>query len=174
MNEFNKYITQWQLTPDGDPLITPGSKLLPVHYKGMPAMLKIVIATEVLYGAHLMLWWNGQGAANILAFDDHAYLMERAAGNNSLVTMAKQNQDDEASRIICSVVTQLHAQRNKPPPTTLVPLSNWFQALDFAAAQQGDIAGHTPSLAQPERFVTTGSRRSGPSAGSTRGTGVPR
>jgi hypothetical protein len=28
---FGKYLTQWRLVPDGDPIITPGSRLLPVR-----------------------------------------------------------------------------------------------------------------------------------------------
>ena len=36
--------------------------------------------------------------------------MERAIGNRSLVSMTKTGQDDEASKIICEVVTRLHAK----------------------------------------------------------------
>lgn len=139
INEFNKYIMRWGLILDGEPLVTPSSKLLPVRYKKMPAMLKIARTAEEQNGGDLMLWWNGQGAASILAHDQNALLMERAMGENSLVKMVGRHQDDEASRIICSVATKLHAPKNKPLPPTLVPLSSWFRALQPAAFRHGGV-----------------------------------
>ena len=42
---FGKYLTRWRLLPDGDPIFTPGSRLLPVRMDGTgtPAMLKIAM-----------------------------------------------------------------------------------------------------------------------------------
>jgi streptomycin 6-kinase len=38
---FDDALAKWHLIPDGEPIVTPGSQLLPVIYKGLPAMLKI-------------------------------------------------------------------------------------------------------------------------------------
>ena len=134
MHEFEKFINRWKLTPDGEPLTTSTSRLLPVRYKNMPAMLKIAKAPEEQASGQLMLWWDGEGAARILTHDhdNYAILIERATGTRSLARMAKKEQDDEATRIICKVVNTLHVPKNKPLPPTLVPLSIWFKSLESA------------------------------------------
>jgi streptomycin 6-kinase len=133
---FEKYLERWQLAPDGDPIITRGSRLLPVRVGGVPAMLKIALDAEEKFGGALMSWWGGEGAARVFAHEEDALLMERAEGLSSLLDMALTGRDDEASRIICNVVAQLHAPRLRPPPA-LVPLSEWFQALRLAAVKYG-------------------------------------
>jgi streptomycin 6-kinase len=135
---FNDYLERWQLTPDGEPIFTPTSKLLPVRSDGVPAMLKIAVHHEERLGGRLMNWWNGQGAARILAYAADAILMERAEGGMSLADLARGGRDDEASRILCAVLTQLHAPRGRPPPG-LVPLARWFEALEPAAEALGGI-----------------------------------
>jgi streptomycin 6-kinase len=78
MNEFKKYLKYWNLISDGEPIITNYSKLLPVRYNNRLAMLKIALSSEECTGGELMIWWNGQGAAQILAHKDSAFLMERS------------------------------------------------------------------------------------------------
>jgi streptomycin 6-kinase len=133
---FEKYLERWQLTPDGDPIVTRGSRLLPVRAGSVPAMLKIALDAEERFGGALMSWWGGEGAARVFAHEEDALLMERAEGTCSLLDMALTGQDDEASRIICNVVARLHAPRLSPPPV-LVPLAEWFQALPLAAVKYG-------------------------------------
>ncbi|MBO0860121.1 MAG: 3'-kinase [Chloracidobacterium sp.] len=132
---FNNYLTLWGLTPDGDQIITQNSRLLPVRCGGAPAMLKIALEEEERRGAALMVWWNGEGAARVLAHDHDALLMERAIGADSLVEMARNGHDDQASRILCEVAAKLHAPKDYPPPSTLMPLSHWFEALDRAVSR---------------------------------------
>ncbi len=139
MHEFKKHLHLWDLSPDGNPFVTHTSKLLPVRYKNTPAMLKIATTSEESAGGQLMVWWKGEGAARVLAHESNALLMERAVGEKSLTNMAKNYQDDEASRIICDVVAKLHANKKKPLLPSLVPLSEWFSALEVAATQQGGI-----------------------------------
>jgi streptomycin 6-kinase len=64
--------------------------------------------------------------------------MERAQAGMSLADLTRGGRDDEASRIICSVLDQLHASRNRPLPE-LVPLTRWFEALYLAADALGGI-----------------------------------
>jgi streptomycin 6-kinase len=137
---FDRHLTRWDLTPDGEPMITHSSDLLPVRRAGVPAMLKIAREAEEKWGL-LMIWWAGDGAARVLAHEGDALLMERAIGEASLIDMARNGGDDEASRIICAVANRLHAIRSKPPPQ-LIPLSRWFQALEPAAARHGGILNH--------------------------------
>jgi streptomycin 6-kinase len=82
-------ISRWELTPDGTAIQTHCSRLLPVRHRGRPAMLKIAFEAEEKAGHVLMRWWDGQGAARVLAHDDQALLLERAEGSRSLGAMAR-------------------------------------------------------------------------------------
>src|ERR1700754_618437 len=77
---FDAYLARWHLTPDGAPIKTHSSHLLPVRSAGVPAMLKIALEAEEKWGATLMKWWNGNGAARVLAHHGDAILLERATG----------------------------------------------------------------------------------------------
>jgi streptomycin 6-kinase len=135
---FSNYLARWDLTPDGKPIITPTSKLLPVRAGLWPGMLKIAVIEEEKVGNKLMTWWNGHGAARVLAHSEDAILMERAEHGPSLADVARDGKDDEASRIICSVVAKLHEARPRPP-CALLPLTEWFEALRRAAQSEGGI-----------------------------------
>jgi streptomycin 6-kinase len=137
MNLFEPYLSQWGLEVDGEPVITATSRLLPVRHHGLPAMLKISTHEEAQAGGRVLAWWNGDGAARVLAIDGDVLLMERALGHRFLAAMARSGQDDEATRIICNVITELHQPRAKDPPPDLVPLSVWFRELEPAAARYG-------------------------------------
>jgi streptomycin 6-kinase len=102
-------------------------------------MLKIATEAEERQGAESMAWWNGDGAARVLAHDGDALLMERGRGERSLIEMARNDRDDQASRIICAVAARLHAPRNSRPPPSLVPLTRWFAELEPAAARHGGL-----------------------------------
>lgn len=150
---FKTYLARWNVVPDGAPIHTHSSDLLPVRRAGTPAMLKVAREAEERRGSILMAWWDGDGAARVLAHDDQALLLERAMGKRSLLAMAHDGQDDEASRILCEVAAKLHAPRSRPYPD-LIPLSVWFAELAPAAAKHGGILRQasdvaTELLAQP-------------------------
>jgi streptomycin 6-kinase len=115
---FHYYLEHWELAQDGDPIFTPTSRLLPVHYASGPAMLKIAVSEEERRGGQLMQWWDGQGAARVLAYDDRAVLLEGAI---SLADMVSRSRDEEASRTICAVLAKLHRPRSQLPPMLVVP-----------------------------------------------------
>lgn len=144
---FEPHLSCWALVPDGEPIVTPSSRLLPVLHRGAQAMLKIAVEPEEQRGAALMAWWDANGAARVLAQDGDALLLERATGARSLAAMARGGQDDEASRILCAVAARLHAPRGTPPGT-LVPLSEWFGALWPAAETQGGILQRAAATAR--------------------------
>ena len=111
-------------------------------------MLKIAREDEERRGGALMAWWNGDGAAKVLARHGEALLLERATGPRSLAAMVADGQDDEASRILCDVAARLHAPRPGPPPD-LVPLT---------ALVRGPGAGRTDTW-RPARSRRTRRRR---------------
>jgi streptomycin 6-kinase len=69
--------------------------------------------------------------------------MERAEGPIALADFAR-DRDDDASRIICAVLAQLHAPRGQPP-APLVALTDWFAPLRAAAEGSGsEFFGASP------------------------------
>ncbi|ANC39671.1 3'-kinase [Hafnia alvei] len=139
---FSHWLTRWNLQADGASIKTHSSQLLPVLCDGRPLMLKLALVEEERRGADLMQWWNGNGAAKVVAHHNEALLMERACGGKNLLHMAKhsQDEDDEASQIICRVVTQLHTRREE----TLPPLETLHQR--FNALRQAVSHGSLMSL----------------------------
>lgn len=135
---FDDYLKRWDLRPDGEPIVTPRAQLLPVRQNGEPAMLKVATEPEEKFGGLLMAWWNGDGAARVLAHDDDALLLERATSGRALSDLVRDGRDDEASRIACRAIARLHAPRAAPRPD-LVPLTHWFRDLTDAA-QDGLLA----------------------------------
>jgi streptomycin 6-kinase len=133
---FTPYLERWDLTPDGEPIISRGAQLLPVRHQGEPAMLKIATETEERFGGVLMAWWDGQGAARVLQHEEGALLLERAMGTRSLAALSACGEDDQATRILCDIIAQLHVPRAKPLPD-LIPLTVWFRDLEPAARAHG-------------------------------------
>lgn len=133
---FADPIRRWRLIPDGPSISTHSSRLLPVIADGAPAMLKVALEPEERRGAATMAWWAGDGAARVLGHDGDALLLERAIGARSLAAMARGDQDDDATRIMCGVATRLHASRDTPLPS-LTSLPIWFEPLLSAGAGYG-------------------------------------
>jgi len=125
---FAALLADWQLMPDGEPIVTATGTLLPVLRDGRPAMLKRFTDPEEAIGAALLKWWDGDGAARILAEADNTILMERATGPVALTALSLAGEDDRACRQICATAARLHADRPAPFPP-LTPLDRYFQAL---------------------------------------------
>ncbi len=141
------WLDRWRLTPDGAPFATRTSILAPVVHAGAPAMLKIATAAEERRGADLMVWYDGDAAARVLAGEGDALLLERATGSANLKALAHRD-DDQATDIICGVVAKLHRNRAASPPRTLIPLSEWFRSLIIAAQRGGRLFAAALSCAE--------------------------
>lgn len=132
------YMQRWQLQPDGPAFETHSSLLMPVRYQGRAAMLKIAREQEEKFGGLLMCWWQGEGAARVLAWHDDGILLERAQGGLSLPQMVRDGNDQQATAILCQVIARLHAPRAQPLPE-LIPLDQWFNSLWPAAQAHGGM-----------------------------------
>ena len=144
---FAAYLRRWSLVPDGAPIVTHTSELLPVRRGREPLMLKVSQTPEERFGGLLMLWWDGDGAVRVLEHDGDALLMERATGRRSLVEMAKAGEDDAASHILCQVASRLHAPRPDSLPEA-VPLETWFRDLWSMAEQRGGVLARSAATAR--------------------------
>lgn len=76
------YTKLWKLYLNGDSFFTHSSLLQPVLYNNTPAILKIPMEAEERKGSLLMSWWNGEGAAKVIEYDDNALLLERISGDH--------------------------------------------------------------------------------------------
>ncbi|TCW78856.1 APH(6) family putative aminoglycoside O-phosphotransferase [Burkholderia sp. SRS-46] len=144
---FEKYLKQWDLTIDGDPFGSRNGVLLPVRQRDVPAMLKISRELEERAGNRLMAWWNGDGAAPVLAHEDEALLMVRAQSSVSLAQMVKLGSDDDATHILCATTSRLHKRHAEPLPG-LIPLTQWFDALLSTAGGHGRFFDHCARTAR--------------------------
>lgn len=143
---FDSYLERWELDCDGDPIVTQTARLLPVLRRGEAAMLKLSLAENAHLAGEVMEWWDGDGAARVLARKEHALLMERATDQASLGDMARTGQDDEACRILCRAAARLHAPRDKTLPA-VTPLAQLFRELTPAAALHGGILSRCAATA---------------------------
>ncbi|WP_439449617.1 APH(6) family putative aminoglycoside O-phosphotransferase [Stenotrophomonas sp. ATs4] len=122
------YLSRWRLRRDGPAIETPHARLWPVlTTTGEPAMLKISSETEEQNSHRLLRWWEGDGAARLLAHEGPAILIERADGD-SLRQRSIDGDDDACTTILCQVLQRLHRPRSAPP-AELVCLTRWFADL---------------------------------------------
>jgi len=149
-NAFSHWLTRWNLEPAGEPIRTHASQLLPVRHAGQPAMLKLPEIEDERRGYLPLEYWNGDGAARLLARSEHgeAMLIERAAGLRSLAAMARSGAagDDEATAILCDAIAALQKPRG-PAPSGLIPLEVWFKDLFPMAQQRGGILARSAAAA---------------------------
>jgi streptomycin 6-kinase len=136
LNAYIPWIKAWDLTPDGEPFETECTRnlMLPVRQGTRPCMLKIASAPEEIRGAALMTWWNGDGAAEVLAHAGSAILLERASSQDSLAEISRRGDDDRSLSILCRTLAILHNPRNVQPPSNLPRLAEWFQDLTRLAS----------------------------------------
>lgn len=139
---FQPWLARWGLVADGKPIRTHASHLLPVMRDGAPAMLKLPEVEDERRGYLPLEYWNGDGAARLLARGEggEAMLIERATGKRSLAAMARSGAegDDEATVILCNAIAALQKPRG-PAPAGLIPLEIWFKDLFPAATKHGGL-----------------------------------
>src|SRR5215211_6622778 len=73
---FDSYLKSWCLVADVEPIVTRAARLQPVTRHGEPAMLKLSFEEDERLGSAVMEWWDGDGAARVLAREEHALLLE--------------------------------------------------------------------------------------------------
>jgi streptomycin 6-kinase len=124
----------WGLSPDGAPFRTRSSWLQPVRDGETAAMLKLPFEEEERRGGQVLAWFDGRGAARVLRADGEAVLVERLADDVDLAALAETSADgdDDACRILCTVVNALHADQPAAPPQ-VHPLRPWFASLERQA-----------------------------------------
>lgn len=160
---LDEYLRRWDLTPEGDPIVTPRARLLPVRYAGEPAMLKVATYPSEVIGNAVLAWWGSgsddaaSGAARVMVAEGPAVVMERAPASSSLVSLYDEGRVDEAIAVIVATARALHAPRPAPPPAGLVPLERWFADLETAARRDGGVLAVSARAARAA-FAAAGGR----------------
>ncbi|MBF4570199.1 phosphotransferase [Plantibacter sp. VKM Ac-2880] len=138
-------VEQWGLVRDGDPIVTPSSRLLPVTHRGRPAMLKVPLVHEEALGGRLLAAWRGIGCAAVFAGDEHSVVLERAVGGHDLTSLTRAGDDLGAIAVLGSVLGVLHGALAAPTPTD-AGAAPATAAPATAAHDAGDVVAELPSL----------------------------
>jgi streptomycin 6-kinase len=140
-DNLKRYLEAWDLS-DPQPLAqTPTSHLYTVRYGETTAVLKLLTpyGWEEQRGGAALRCFDGHGAVRVYQMDADAQLLEYAGGDE-LVTLVNQGDDAGATRIIVSVLNQLHSIPQPASCDGVFPLDPWFQAL-FRKADADEAAG---------------------------------
>jgi streptomycin 6-kinase len=127
---LHHYLDAWHLS-DPRPLTeTRTSHLYTVTCGREIAVLKLLTeyGWEEQRGALALRHFDGRGAVRLYRSDEHAQLLEYAAGAE-LVSLVERGDDAEATRIIADVLRQLHGVPLGEPGAGLLPLKDWFREL---------------------------------------------
>lgn len=117
---FETYLKRWNLTPDGEPIETHTSNLLPVKSPDGAAMLKIPKNNDTDEQTEIALrCYNGIGAVKLLAADGLTTLMERTDPQD-LKSLALSGQDDQASKVIATTIAKLHQYSGPLPDLPII------------------------------------------------------
>ena len=153
LHDTTPWLQRWQLVADGAAQARASGVVQAVRMaSGQPAMLKIIGDAQERAGAQLLQAWGGNGAAQVIALDGHALLMERLPGPSALA-LAQAGDAFAALEAGCACAEQLHAHPLSALPTTLATVADWLQSLqaappDAVLAQATHIGRQL--LAQPQ------------------------
>lgn len=141
MSDLAYYCQKWSLDSLEQIAATHSSYVYKVCMSdGSFAVLKILNEKGQEFeagGAGLLEWYGGKGAARLYAYDEKAVLLEYVDGGE-VAELVLLDEDEQSTRVICTVVKQLHQKREGTWPK-LIPLKTWFQDLYVREEQSDDV-----------------------------------
>jgi len=159
-----RYMIAWRCISDGAVFFSTSNMLWPVKRGSEKLILKVVDPyDDEVHADDILRFYDGHGSVKLIDSDANIMLLERIVndtGHPSLDFLALNGLDDQATQIICDVVSQLHAAaRHMPYPQTLIPFRERTRALRKLAEQDSadeknnsmaEIAIRLSDLAEPE------------------------
>jgi streptomycin 6-kinase len=145
-NKLDYYLRLWNLS---DPQLlakTPTSHIYTVISSNEQVVLKLLTPIGVhdeINGAIALRHFDGFGAIRLLQDDEGAHLLEYADQEN-LKTLVEQGKDEQATKIIAQVLTQLHSAKADTLPN-LTPLRVRFRSL-FGRAETDNTSNHAAQV----------------------------
>lgn len=132
-NLAKAFMERRKLTCGGSFFYTHSSLLWPVIRNGERFMLKVVKPDDDEARApDILHHYSGKGAVNCLEAEDNLQLLEFLEEDTSFPTleeMVLNEQDDQATHIMCDVIAKLHAHSDKDTPKALIPFKTRSDAM---------------------------------------------
>jgi streptomycin 6-kinase len=129
--KLREAVARWSLDAVEPFADTATSRVFRARTAGRRVALKILkpYGADEINGARLMVWYAGEGSAEILGVEDETILMEWLDGGTlGDLVRADNSRDGEATDILCEVVARLHRRRSMPLPP-LQPLEQSMRPL---------------------------------------------
>jgi streptomycin 6-kinase len=139
--KLDYYLLAWNLSNPQILTQTMTSHIYTVSQGAETVILKLLSEseTEEQRGAAALRYFGGRGVVRLLRYDEHAHLMEYAAGDE-LITLVQRGEDEAATRIIAQVLQQIHSISQEASVDGLLRLDQWFGEL-FNKSAADRLAG---------------------------------
>jgi streptomycin 6-kinase len=125
------YLTKWELSHPEPIARTATSRVYQVQYHGRTVILKLLTPigkADEAHGANALRHFGGHGAVEVFQADRQAHLLEYIDGDD-LGHILNPSDDDHATRIIASVLNQIHSVTCPDQEHGLIPLRQRFSSL---------------------------------------------
>jgi len=143
LSPIELWLDRWELEPDGDAIERNGSHVAFVRRGDTRAVLKVLKPnSDEMLGPVMLAHYRGRSAVRVLGHEQNAVLLERALPGTELTETVLDGRDDEAVRILCGVMTDLH--RDDPPPGPWPTVEDWGRA--FARYRAGEPHPEIPPV----------------------------
>lgn len=131
---------KWEVTPDGEVLVSPDGAVLFGTRQQTPVVIKVLGQDFDSAGsAQALIGFDGHGAVKVLDAVPGALLLERVVPGTSLGDALRANPKFNDIEVFCHVALQLH--RSKTPLESVPPVINWASALTRSAPDVLDQLG---------------------------------
>jgi streptomycin 6-kinase len=143
MTPVGLWLDRWELEADGEAIERTGAHVAFVRRGLYRAVLKVLKpgSDEALAPA-MLAHYRGRSAVRVLGHEQNAVLLERALPGTELTETVLAGRDDEAVRILCGVIADLH--QDDPPPGPWPTVEDWGRA--FARHRAGEPHDEIPPV----------------------------
>ncbi|WP_052120604.1 aminoglycoside phosphotransferase family protein [Inquilinus limosus] len=141
LSPIELWLDRWELEPDGEAIERNGAHVAFVRRGDTRAVLKVLKPnSDEMLGPVMLAHYRGRSAVRVLGHEQNAVLLERALPGTELTGTVLAGRDDEAVRILCGVIADLH--RDDPPPGPWPTVEDWGRA--FARYRAGEPHSEIP------------------------------
>jgi len=141
LSPIELWLDRWELEPDGEAIERNGAHVAFVRRSDSRAVLKVLKPnSDEMLGPVMLAHYQGRSAVRVLGHEQNAVLLERALPGTELTETVLAGRDDEAVRILCDVMADLH--QDDPPPGPWPTVEHWGHA--FARYRTGERHAEVP------------------------------
>ncbi|MGK9165035.1 phosphotransferase [Inquilinus limosus] len=142
LSPIELWLGRWELEADGELIERNGADVAFVRRGDHRAVLKVLKpGSDEALGPAMLAHYRGRSAVRVLGHEQNAVLLERALPGTELTELALSGRDDEAVRVLCGVIANLH--QDDPPPGPWPTVEDWGRA--FARYRAGEPHDEVPA-----------------------------